>query len=348
MRAERLVALLFILQRRSAATVPELAEAVGVSERTLHRDLAALREAGVPIWTETGRHGGVRLVEGWRSRLDGLTSREAVALFAMGAPRALAELGLGTAVSAAHAKVAATLPPALRDQAQLVAQRFHLDAPDWFRSEEDTAQLATVARAVWNSHRTRLGYRRDRTTVERTVDPLGLVLKAGIWYLVAGVDGTVRTYRVGRIVAAEELDEAFERPEDFDLADWWEQSSVQFERSLQRVDVRIRLSTRGYRTLPRMFDADVARAALATAGPPDAEGRRELTIGLESPEIAAGQLLALGVEVEILEPPAARAAFAEAARRMAQTHALERAPAPPAAERQPAEPSPAEPSPAQR
>lgn len=110
MRAERLVALLFTLQSRRSATVPELAAALGVSERTMHRDLAALQTAGVPLWTETGRYGGVRLVEGWRTRLDGLTSREAVAIFAMGVPRALAELGLGTAVSAAHAKVSATLP----------------------------------------------------------------------------------------------------------------------------------------------------------------------------------------------------------------------------------------------
>ncbi|GAA3398407.1 helix-turn-helix transcriptional regulator [Cryptosporangium minutisporangium] len=323
MRAERLVALLFILQRRSAATVPELAEAVGVSERTLHRDLAALREAGVPLWTETGRHGGVRLVEGWRSHLDGLTSREAVALFAMGVPRALTELGLGTAVSAAHAKVAATLPPALRDQAQVVAQRFHLDAPDWFRSEEDTEHLATLARAVWNSRRTRLCYRRDSGTVERTVDPLGLVLKAGIWYLVArvaGTDGTIRTYRVGRIAEADDLDERFDRPAGFDLAGWWERSSAQFERSLRRVDVRIRVSPRGLRWLRQTVAADVAQEALRTAGAPDAEGWRELTVGLESTEIAAGQLLPLGVEVEVLEPAAVRAAFAHTAAEMARRH----------------------------
>src|ERR1700753_4098609 len=129
MRAERLVALLFTLYSKRSATVAELARALVVSERTMHRDIAALRDAGVPLWTETGRHGGVRLVEGWRTHLDGLTSREAVAIFAMGVPRELAALGLGTAVTAAHAKVAATLPEALRDQAQVVAERVQLDAP---------------------------------------------------------------------------------------------------------------------------------------------------------------------------------------------------------------------------
>jgi len=314
------VALLFILQRRSAATIPELAEAVGVSERTLHRDLGALRDAGVPLWTETGRHGGVRLVEGWRSHLDGLTSREAVALFAMGVPRALAELGLGTAVSAAHAKVAATLPPALRDQAELVAQRFHLDAPDWFRTADGTDHLATIARAVWDCRRVRLDYRRDTAIVQRTIDPLGLVLKAGVWYLVAAVDDAVRTYRVGRIVAAEYLDEHFERPAGFDLPAWWERSSAQFERSLQRVDVRVRLSSRGFRRLPKTLPADVAEQALRTAGAPDPEGWREVTLGLESDEVAIGQLLPLGPDVEVLAPATVRTGFAEVADEMARRH----------------------------
>ncbi|MFI5959901.1 helix-turn-helix transcriptional regulator [Cryptosporangium sp. NPDC051539] len=320
MRAERLVALLFVLQRRTAATVPELAGELGVSERTLHRDLAALREAGVPLWTETGRHGGVRLVEGWRSQLDGLTSREAVALFAMGVPRALAELGLGTAVSAAHAKVAATLPAELRDQAQVVAHRFHLDAPDWFRVADDTDHLATVARAVWNQHRLRVKYQRNESIVERTADPLGLVLKAGVWYLVANVGTALRTYRVGRIAAAEELDEIFERPPGFDLAAWWQQSSARFERSLRRIDVRVRLGPRAFRGLPKMLDLDVTRDALRTAAPPDAEGWREVTLALESPEIAAGQLLGFGPEVEVVSPPAVRALFAEAARQMVERH----------------------------
>jgi biotin operon repressor len=115
MRAERLVALLFTLQSRQSATIAELAAALGVSKRTMHRDVAALRDAGVPLWTEPGRHGGVRLLEGWRTRLDGLTSREAVTIFAMGVPRALAELGLGTAMLAARAKVSAALWRQCRD-----------------------------------------------------------------------------------------------------------------------------------------------------------------------------------------------------------------------------------------
>ncbi|TLW93046.1 YafY family transcriptional regulator [Saccharomonospora piscinae] len=320
MRAERLVALLFTLQSRRSATVAELATALGVSSRTMHRDLAALQAAGVPLWTETGRYGGVRLVDGWRTRLDGLTSREAVAIFAMGVPRALAELGLGSAVAGAHAKVTATLPTALRDQAQHLAQRFHLDAPGWFRGDDDTEHLSELAAAVWHQHRVRLRYRRAQGTVERIADPLGLVLKAGVWYLVARVGTDLRTYRVARVAAVTVLDESFDRPADFDLAGWWERSSASFERSLQRVPVRIRLSPAGMRALPAVVEADLVVAALREAPPPGPDGWTELELRLEEPHIAAGQLLGLGTEVEVLEPQAARTAFAEAARAMARRH----------------------------
>ncbi|EWM15195.1 YafY family protein [Kutzneria sp. 744] len=253
MRAERLVALLFTLYSKRSATVAELATALDVSERTMHRDIAALRDAGVPLWTETGRHGGVRLVDGWRTHLDGLTSREAVAMFAMGVPQALADLGLGTAMSAAHAKLFATLPPALRDQAQAMAQRFHLDAPSWFRPADDTEHLAAIARAVWEQRRVEIAYGRSGKTVHRTLQPLGIVLKAGVWYLVAEVDGDLRTYRVARIEAVAETDQRFERPPGFDLVAWWERSSAQFEQSLRTVPVRIRLSPYGMRALPKIL-----------------------------------------------------------------------------------------------
>jgi predicted DNA-binding transcriptional regulator YafY len=309
------VALLFTLQRRRSATAAELAEDLGVSERTMHRDIASLQAAGVPLWTEPGRHGGVRLVDGWRSRLDGLTSREAVAIFAMGVPRALTELGLGTAVSAAHAKVAATLPAALREQAQLVAGRFHLDAPGWFRQADETAELATVAKAVWEQRRLRVDYRRDQASVRRELDPLGLVLKAGVWYLVARVEETIRTYRVGRIVSCAELDERFERPADFDLAGWWQRSSTQFERSVLREHARVRLSPHGLRRLSTVFGADVAATVLPdgtpAAGTPDNDGWIELDLPIETHDIAVSQLVGLGAEVEVLQPASLRAALAE-------------------------------------
>jgi predicted DNA-binding transcriptional regulator YafY len=319
MRAERLVALLFTLQGRRAATTTELAAELGVSVRTMHRDIAALRELGVPVWTEQGRNGGVRLVEGWRARLGGLTSREAVAIFAMGVPEALAGLGLETAMSAAHAKVSAALPEPLREQARDIGQRFLLDAPGWFRQAEGSEQLAALARAIWEQRRTRIGYRDG----ERVVNPLGLVLKAGVWYLVADTGTSVLTYRVSRVSrvsAVDELDERFTRPADFDLAAWWRQTSTRFERSLRNAIVRVRLSPRGVRALPVAVGADVAVDALELAGPPDPDGWTEAELGLENPDIAAHQLLGLGTDVEIISPAEVRAAFADITGRMAERH----------------------------
>ncbi|MFE0314385.1 helix-turn-helix transcriptional regulator, partial [Amycolatopsis sp. NPDC058986] len=313
MKAERLVALLFTLQRRRSATAAELAEELGVSERTMHRDLAALRDAGVPLWTEPGRHGGFRLVDGWRARLDGLTAREAVALFALGVPEALAGLGLGTAVSAAHAKVSASMPGELREQAERVAGRFHLDAPGWFRAEDDAAELATIARAVWAQHRLDVRYRRRDKLAERVLEPLGLVLKAGTWYLVARVpaDDALRTYRVSRMTSVTDIEERFERPAAFDLAGWWRESSAKFEVVARPVRVRVRLNRDAVHGLRRVFRAEYVAETVVSLGEPGEDGWAEAELALESREIALGQLTALGPGVEILEPRELRAALAD-------------------------------------
>jgi predicted DNA-binding transcriptional regulator YafY len=365
-RASRLVTLLFTLQRMRGATAAELARELEVSERTIYRDVAALSAAGVPLWTEPGRGGGIRMLDGWRTRLDGLTAREAAAIFAVGAPQVLAELGMSAALAGAQAKLLATLPAALQEHARVVAERFHLDAPGWFHTPQQVTQLATVAEAVWEQNRLRIGYRRGRDQlVERTLDPLGLVLKAGTWYLAArsvggarvdtarsvggarvdtarsvggarvdaarsvggaridpaGVDGAVRTYRVDRIADARPTGEHFERPAGFDLAEWWAGAAGRFESQMLRATVRVRVSGRGLKILPRAVDHDAALRAIAHAGPPDAEGWCELELDVESVEVAVGQLTALGGEVEGLDPPELRAGLAAAGMALAARNA---------------------------
>ncbi|HEX2132994.1 MAG TPA: WYL domain-containing protein [Actinophytocola sp.] len=317
MRAERLVTLLFLLQQRRRATAAELAEALAVSERTVYRDIAALEAAGVPLWTEQGRSGGIRLVDGWRTRLDGLTGREAAAMLAAGVPEVLAELGLGSALTGARAKVLATLPAGLRDYASRVGARFHLDAPGWFHRPEEVGHLAAVASAVADERRLRVRYRRADREVERLLEPLGLVVKAGVWYLVAHpVPGEEpRTYRVGRIVSVE-FDGPFERP-PFDLAAWWAETSARFERSLVRDRVRLRLSPWAQRVLREVTDPEAAAEALAGAGRPDEQGWREVELGVESEHVALTQLSGLGAGVEVLSPPSLRAALAEVGRAIA-------------------------------
>jgi predicted DNA-binding transcriptional regulator YafY len=229
----------------------------------------------------------------------------------------VAELGLGTVLVAAQTKVLATLPAELRDRAGRVQQRFHLDAPQWFHHDEPLPHLPVVATAVWEERRIDVRYGRADREVQRRLDPLGLVLKAGTWYLVARHRSDVRTYRVSRLLEATVRTERFERPAGFDLAAWWAASSADFDRSMLRATVRLRLSPQGLWLLPHFVDQAAGRKAVAAAGPPDEDGWREVTVAVESPEVAASQLLALGDGVEALDPPELRAALAAAGRAMA-------------------------------
>ncbi|MCU1375589.1 MAG: Helix-turn-helix type 11 domain protein [Actinomycetia bacterium] len=290
MRASRLVALLLLLQARREATADALATELEVSVRTIYRDVVALQSAGVPLWTEAGPGGGIRLLDGWTGRLDGIALDEAGALFLAG--------------TVAQASVLSTLPRELAARAGRIRQRFHVDAPDWFSRDEPVPHLDAVADAVWTGRRLDLRY----GDAERRVDPLGLVLKAGRWYLVAAHRGQPRTYRVGRITAAEVRDDRAERPEGFVLADWWAASAADFDRAIRRTEVRLRVSPRGLRWLP----GAVLLSELPTPGPPDHEGWVEVIVPVESDEVAAHQLLSLAGEVEVLAPLAVRAALAEA------------------------------------
>ena len=241
MRASRLVNLLLLLQSRGGLTAAELARELEVSVRTVHRDVEELSAAGVPIFAERGPHGGIRLVDGYRTRLTGMTADEAEGLFLAGLPGPAAQLGLGTVVASSQLKVMAALPPELRSRASRLVERFHLDASGWFQGHEDVPHLATLAAAVWDGHEVQMLYARGQVDVTRTIAPLGVVLKGGVWYVVGLVDEQIRTYRVSRVLGAEPLETRFERPEGFDLATFWAASSEAYERDSPTVTVTVRL-----------------------------------------------------------------------------------------------------------
>ena len=198
MRASRLVSMLLLLQTRGRLTAQELADELEVSVRTIYRDLEALGAAGVPVFAESGHHGGCQLIDGYRTRLTGLTTKEAQALFATGVPGAVGDLGLGTVLGAAQLKLLAALPKELTERLALARPRFHVDAPGWFQTSRTDPHLAEIAAAVWEDQRIEIRYRHpgDDAPVPRTLDPFGLVCKGGTWYLVARRDGELRTYRV--------------------------------------------------------------------------------------------------------------------------------------------------------
>jgi predicted DNA-binding transcriptional regulator YafY len=320
MRAARLIKMVLLLQSRPSMTAAELARELEVSERTITRDALALSEAGVPVYADRGRAGGYRLVGGYRTRLTGLARSEAEALFLSGVPGALRGMGLDDAASAARLKVSAALLPSLRDAPSSAAQRFHLDAPGWYQEPETPGLLPVVAEAVWGDRRVSARYRRRDAEVTRELEPYGLVLKAGVWYLCARAEGSFRVYRVDRFTAVTLADDGFVRDGDFDLPAFWEERAADFARSILRTETVVRLTEAGARALPYVTDRAAAEEALGAAGPPDAEGRVTVTLPVESEEVAYGQLLRLGPEAEVLEPASLRALFADAADRLARLY----------------------------
>ncbi|WP_101833218.1 helix-turn-helix transcriptional regulator, partial [Frankia canadensis] len=250
MRASRLLSVLMLLQTRGKLTARQIADELEVSVRTVHRDLESLAESGVPVIADRGATGGYRLLDGYRTRLTGLTADEADSLFLAGLPSAADDLGLGALAATAELKLLAALPPPLRERAGRARERFHLDAP----------LLADVAAAVWSQHRIHVTYHRWRAPqeVERVLEPLGVVLKSGTWYLVARAapqpgSGPAptdpRTYRVGKILALTTTGDR-DRPPDFDLAAYWATWTARYESEVYRETATIRFSPTGVTMAP--------------------------------------------------------------------------------------------------
>ncbi len=318
MRASRLVSVLLLLQARGRLTAAELAAELEVSVRTVYRDVESLSAAGVPVYADRGPAGGYRLVDGYRTRLTGMTASEAESLFLAGVPGPAAELGLGAMLAAAELKLLAALPPELRSRAAGVREWFHLDAPGWFREAEHVPWLGPVADAVWNCRAVRVRYERwGPREVTRSLEPLGLVLKAGSWYLIASADGRgIRSYRVARIRALEMLTDTFTRPGDFDLASWWEAHSRELPERLYPGEAVVRVSPRGRQKLPLLGQYPV-RAAEASASPPDADGWTHVVVPIESIDHAVADLLRFGPDAEVLAPDELRHRMAGAAHALA-------------------------------
>jgi predicted DNA-binding transcriptional regulator YafY len=297
MRASRLLSLLLLLQGRGRMTAQEIADELEVSLRTVYRDVESLHAAGVPLYGESGKHGGYQLVDGYRTRLTGLTAAESEALFLLGLPGPAADLGLGSAVMAAQLKLSAALP--LRTGH--LQERFHFDAPSWYREPERPTHLTAVADAVWNCRRLRVLYRRWTAPQEvtRVLEPYGLVLKGGSWYFVAASSSAVRTYRVAQIRRLEPLDETFERP-DFDLPAYWADYLAEFETRRMRGAATVRFAPDSRQAVRNMLGEGAQRAMYAAV--PDPDGWTRVTLPIESVEHAHGEFLRLGTLIEVLEP----------------------------------------------
>jgi len=306
MRASRLVSILLLLQARGRMTAAQLAAELEVCVRTVYRDVESLHEAGIPLYGDAGHRGGYQLLDGYRTRLTGMNADEAQALFLSGLPGPAAELGLGPVLAAAQLKLLAALPPGLGEQAERVHARFHLDAPGWYSSPspDEVPLLPAVAGAVWHGRALQVRYRRwkEPTDVDRRLEPYGLVLKAGRWYLVAAPGP--RTYRVDQILDLRVLDEGFGIPEGFELARYWHGYLADFREHLHRADAVVRLAPAAAARL-----SDAARLCDSA----EAEGWVRAVVPIESVEQACHDFLALGADIEVLEPPELRSRLAAAA-----------------------------------
>jgi predicted DNA-binding transcriptional regulator YafY len=319
MRASRLVSIILLLQTRGQMTAEQLAGELEVSVRTIYRDVSSLHAAGIPLYGDAGPAGGYQLVAGYRTRLTGMTAAEAEALALAGIPGPAAELGLGGVLAAAQLKLDAALPAEVRARAALVRERFHLDAPGWYYDGDSVPYLSEIAGTVWRQQRIKVRYRRWRapTDVTRRLDPHGIVLKAGKWYLVARDHRGMRTYRINQILDLAVLDEPFERTEDFDLAGYWTAGITEFRAGLHQGTATIRISPAGRERAAALFNAETVRALRASASPPDQGGWVTAVVPIESTENAQSEFLRLGADVEIIQPPDLRARISGVVRGLA-------------------------------
>lgn len=306
MRADRLLSILLLLQARGRMTAAELAEQMEVSVRTIYRDIDALSGAGVPLYTDRGPGGGCSLLDSYRTNLTGLTQDEVQALFMLSIPSPLVELGVSQQLKTALLKLSAALPSTRRDAEERVRSRIHLDSTWWFQSGEPVPHLPTIQEAVWADRRLVIRYRLPfGGQIERRVDPYGLVAKAGVWYLVCGRAGSVRSILVSEVLDARVEDATFERADSFDLSRWWQEWCETYEAHCRAYPVRLRIAP-GLVPFLSMHFGHAARELVERAGPADEEGWLMLTLPFESLEAARSRILGFGNAVEVVEPRALR------------------------------------------
>jgi predicted DNA-binding transcriptional regulator YafY len=309
MRADRLLSLLLLLQAHGRMSAGDLAHRLEVSRRTVYRDLDALGSSGVPVVTDRGPNGGAYLLGGYRTDLTGLTEPELEALLAFGGQGPAADLGFGAQLDRASSKIAAAHR---HDRAGRLRDRVLIDSERWFRAAPVPPHLARVQDALWLDRRLRLSYRRtlDRV-VERIVEPYGLVCKAGTWYMLAGIDGAPRVYRVSRIEDAEMTDETFERPPGFDLRSVWAAQVGRFKSAgPERLSVTVRVDPAISARFTRMIGDQIV----------DRPSDHVVILDFPADEAAVSLLAPFGGTIEVLEPPGLRQRLGEIGHQLATTY----------------------------
>jgi predicted DNA-binding transcriptional regulator YafY len=317
MRADRLLSILMLLQVHARLTTRELAERLEVSERTIHRDMDALSSAGVPVVAERGKGGGWGLVEPYQTTLTGLNLSEIQALFMLQPTHLLADLGWGQAFEAALLKLLAALPTANRQQAELVSQRIHVDPRGWQHWDEEMSAFPVLQAAIWQERQVLLNYERGTgQPVERLVNPLGLVAKGSVWYLVAAVGEEIRSYRISRVRHAVMMDTPCDRPAEFNLADYWQRSMVEFKAALPYYGVTVRVAPEA---MPWLRYAGYF-SRIEQVYPPDPDGWIPIAMRFDVEQSACAYVLGFGAQMEVIAPVELRDRVVQAAKEAIALH----------------------------
>lgn len=314
MRADRLLSILLLLQAHGRMSARTIAERLEISERTVYRDMDALSGAGVPVYTERGRQGGCALLPGYRTDVSGLTATEARALFIFAGGGTLKDLGLDQELKGALRKLMASLPEAQRSGALRAQERIVVEPRGWMRQAEQLPHLAAVQEGVWGERRLQIGYRSSGAPAAHlvTLDPYGLVAKAGIWYLIAAERGEPRLYRVSRIESLQSLDEPARRPVGLDLEALWQQLRRRFEERGKGLAVTLRVRAEQADRLLRICGPQLVSPAQRDE-PAEVPAWATFQMPFVAEGAARGALLGFGIDVEILAPQSLRRHFAETA-----------------------------------
>lgn len=315
MRASRLLAILILLQLRERLTAEALAAEFEVSIRTIYRDIDSLSAAGVPVYGDAGPGGGFRLLDGYRSQLTGLDADEVEAMLLIGHGGAATALGLGNAAGGARRKLVVALPSERRQMAERLGERVYFDMVDWYRSADPVPHLPAILRTVLDQRRIAMRYTSWRGTHDWDIEPLGLVMKSGHWYLVARGRAKIRIFRLANVSALRTQTEHFVRPDDFDLPAWWADAQARFEAELFGETAILNVSALGRQRLAALSPRGAAAVAGLTS-----KGWARAEMAVENSDHGARELLSLGAEVEVIAPASLRARIHALAAAIAARH----------------------------
>lgn len=310
MRADRLLSIIMLLQIRGRMTTQQLAEELGVSRRTILRDVEALSMAGVPVYTEGGHGGGIALDENYRTTLTGLQDREVRALFVAHHGQVLDEVGLGEAAKSTLLKLLAVLPASQQPSVEHIRQRLLIDSAWWWRDAQPPPFWDQLQQAVYDDRCIQAVYERPNgETIERVLEPYSLIAKSSLWYLLAQYQGELHTYRVARFQRITLLDTRFQRRPDFDLTSYWQTHLQEFKEAVSdyRFTLRVQPDRLSFirRLVPGRYQVDET---------PDTAGWLTVHFDLESMDLARMLVFGLGSQAEIVEPAELKEAVLSVAR----------------------------------